>query len=154
MVPTLSLRRVRIKDLPRILEIEKQFYADAFTIDIFEDYEFESKMGLGFFEVLEVGGVIAGYAIAIDHLDGTYNIESIAIAPEFQGKQYSVYMVEVLENFIKRDSRAEAITLEVAETNTKARNLYEKFGYHYTDKKIERFYLDGTTALVMKKDLI
>jgi len=145
MIPTLNLRNVRHKDLTRILEIEQQFYADAFTIDIFEEY-----MEYAVFRVLEADGVIAGYVIAIYTTEDKYNIESIAVAPEFQGKQYSVYMVEVLENIIKREN-AKAITLEVSETNVKARQLYEKLGYMYTGIKKEQFYQDGGTALLMEK---
>lgn len=151
MLPTLSLRKVKAEEIDTIVDIDKIFGPDAFSKYMFEDYMEECNEDNGFFYVLEVEGVLAGYIIAVHDFDGAYIIESIAIRSEFQKVGYGKFLLETIENLIRREGGDE-IKLQVSDKNTSARKLYENFGYQYIGNEQEKFYLDGSAALSMKKE--
>jgi ribosomal protein S18 acetylase RimI-like enzyme len=153
MIPTLNLRKVKPEDIDSIVDIDKVFGPDAFSKYVFEDYIEDCIDYNGFFYALEVEGVLVGYIIVIHGLDSAYNIESIAIRPEFQKTNCGKFVLETIESFIVRDGGSR-ISLHVSDKNLRARKFYEKFGYQYTGIEHKHFYIDGTTALGMEKILI
>ena len=61
----------------------------------------------------------------------------------------------LLAEIINRARKAgfKSVLLEVRVSNTKARKLYERFGFKIVKRK-ERYYMDGEDAYIMIKMLV
>lgn len=77
-------------------------------------------------------------------------IITIGVAPDARRGGIAAAMLGIMENELKKNG-VKNIFLEVAESNTPARALYEQNGY----KKIgvRPKYYDGVDAITMKKEL-
>ena len=76
-------------------------------------------------------------------------INNIAIKREYQGKGYGK---KLFEDLIERAQRFEvkALTLEVEDDNTRAINLYKKYGFIEEGRR-KNFYLNKKDAIIMWK---
>jgi len=147
-----AVRRVRRRDLDRILEIEAaSFGADAYDRNLFAEYT--RKCG-GLFLVAERGTKVCAYsitAISQGKIGNRAELVSVAVDPAFLGKgAASALMDSTLRRLRRRGIARLGLTVQV--TNHRARAFYAQSGF----RKLRRaapYYEDGADGLSLAKDL-
>jgi ribosomal-protein-alanine N-acetyltransferase len=109
--------------LDDVLRIEKSAYAHPWTRGNFADslksgYQLLALMG---------GDTLIGYFVAMEGVDEVHLL-NITVAPEFQGQGFGVLMLDALSVWA-RSRQALCLWLEVRESNVRAMQVYERFGY-------------------------
>ena len=109
--------------LDDVLRIEKSAYAHPWTRGNFADslksgYQLLALMG---------GDTLIGYFVAMEGVDEVHLL-NITVAPEFQGQGFGVLMLDALAVWA-RSRQALCLWLEVRESNARAMQVYERFGY-------------------------
>jgi ribosomal-protein-alanine N-acetyltransferase len=148
----LVVRRVRQRDLDRILEIEAaSFGADAYDRNLFAEYT--HKCG-GLFLVAELGIKVCAYsitAISPGRFRNRAELVSMAVAPAFRRKgAASALMDSTLRRLSRRG--VNRLGLMVKATNQRARDFYAKYGFRKL-RRVAGYYEDGADGLSLAKDL-
>jgi ribosomal-protein-alanine N-acetyltransferase len=87
------------------------------------------------FAVAELGGRPVGYAFAMDYFGGRQvHLVRIAVLPEQRGQAIGIALLAHVVEFA-RQRRAEVLTLNTQEYNSRARALYEWFGFRRTGER-------------------
>lgn len=133
--------------LPVIMDIEKEAYPEPWTIGMFRE-EMRSKRS--FFYTAWVGGTLIGYAGFWLVLDEGH-ITSLTVRRDYRGYGYGrEQLMHLLSAGEERGVRT--FTLEVRESNSRARKLYESVGFRAVG--IRKGYYSSTRedAIVMLKE--
>jgi len=133
---------VLIKNIDDV-SFDKEFHEDL------EYYEDCFKKRYDCF-LLMVNELPAGEIILRFEGKKVLGVESFAIVPQFQGKGYSHFLLEFIDEFAK--SFFNKIILEVHVNNKKAIDIYKKHGYNISHTILD-FYSFGQNAYVMEKFL-
>lgn len=140
----MQIRRMTEKDLDDIETLERQIFPNPWARSSF-DFEIKHNP-YSFPLILEENKEIIGYAV-IWKIYEEFHIANIAIRPDYQGRKLGKYL---LMEILKMADNCKYAILEVRESNVKAIQLYEKFGFKVIMKRIA-YYQNGETALVMQK---
>jgi ribosomal-protein-alanine N-acetyltransferase len=140
----MQIRRMTEEDLNIVCELEQQIFPDPWSKNSFS-YEI-SQNPFCIPLILESKADIIGYAI-IWKIFEEFHIANFAIKPEYQGQKLGT---SFLENLLTLRGDCKFALLEVREKNTRAIQLYEKFGFQTIFKR-PRYYKNGDAALVMQK---
>ena len=147
-----EVRRVRLRDLGRILEIEAaSFGADAYDRNLFAEYT--RKCG-GLFLVAEWGNKVCAYSISVLSPRGTENraeLVSVAVDPEFLGRGAASALMDSTLRRLRRRG-VSRLGLMVNVMNFRALGFYKKYGFRKL-RRVKRYYADGTDGISMAKDL-
>ncbi len=109
--------------LDDVLRIEKSAYAHPWTRGNFAD-----SLKSGYQMLALMGGErLIGYCVAMEGVDEVHLL-NITVAPEFQGQGFGVLMLDALSLWA-RSRQAQWVWLEVRVSNTRAMQVYERFGY-------------------------
>lgn len=147
MLKEITLRPMHFEDLDRVVEIERRVFPNPWPRYFFEK-DLESGNTVAF--VVEHNDRLVGYTIG-SCIDVELHIANIAVAREAQRQGLGSRMLDEIERVaVERGCRF--AYLEVRTTNVEALTMYRKRGYDvlYTRK---RYYLDGSDAYVMHKEL-
>lgn len=138
---------MRFEDLKSVMEIEKRVFSNPWPRYFFEK-DLESGNTVAF--VVENEGRVVGYALG-SCIDVELHIANIAVTEDSQRMGLGSRMLAEMENVAVERACSSAF-LEVRTTNVEAVTMYRKRGYEvlYTRK---RYYLDGSDAYVMHKEL-
>lgn len=120
----LEIRPMVYEDAAAVHEIDKACFTDAWNLASFQDiFKFKDNYYL---LALWNGAIIgfAGILVVIDEAD----LINIAVLPDFQGKGVGKQLLKKIMELAK-EKGVKAMTLEVRESNIKARKLYESFGF-------------------------
>ncbi|MBP2259035.1 ribosomal-protein-alanine N-acetyltransferase [Virgibacillus campisalis] len=124
MMAELMIRKMEVKDIPQVMEVELASFQTHWPEDIFHQEVVENQHAHYFVMVLD--NKIIGYAGLWIVLDDA-QITNIAILPKFRGNklgeklfQYVAY--QAMKNGVKR------LSLEVRKSNVIAQKMYRKFG--------------------------
>lgn len=100
--------------------------------------------------VAEVDRQVVGYAVA-SIVAEIAELQRIAVT---ESHRRTGLATELLEAIITRAraGRADRLLLEVRETNDAALAFYDRHGFVEIDRR-PRYYRDGSTAIVMRRDL-
>ena len=124
----MSIREMKVDDLKRIVELEKDLFLSPWNE---EDFIHELK-GLWF-------------------LGDQCQITTIATDRHFQGQGYASQLMEyALEK--SEELHYQNVNLEVRVSNVKAIALYQKFGFKNVAVR-KRYYSNGEDAYLMIKEL-
>jgi [ribosomal protein S18]-alanine N-acetyltransferase len=143
----LEIRRLTLRDLPAIEEIERRSYPTPWSRSMFAgELTKSSSIGLGALE----DGRLVGYLIVSRYVDA-WHVMNIAVHPRRRGHGMGSALLERLFETTEADARR-GYTLEVRVSNEGAIRLYERFGFkrrgvrrgYYTDNRED--------ALIMWKD--
>ncbi len=109
--------------LDDVLRIENSAYAHPWTRGNFADslksgYQLLALMG---------GDSVMGYFVAMEGVQEVHLL-NITVAPAFQGQGYGVLMLDALALWA-RSRHAQWLWLEVRVSNTRAMQVYERYGY-------------------------
>lgn len=133
----LTVRPVRVRDLPEIYEIEERSFKEPYPPSFISALAYRNPET---FLVAERGGRVVGYIVATLERGRVGHIVSIAVTPEQRRRGIgSMLMLKTLE--VLRRSGAKAIRLEVRRSNIAAQRFYEKFGLKRTSV-IKNYYGD------------
>ncbi|MEO0184443.1 MAG: ribosomal protein S18-alanine N-acetyltransferase [candidate division WOR-3 bacterium] len=144
---TYLIRPMRQLDIEQVYKIECQVFPNPWPRSFFEnDLQKHTIIAL----VADTDGLIIGYAIA-ECVATELHITNIAVDPQYQQQGIGKKLMTEIENIgIERDCTN--AFLEVRITNKPAIDFYKKFGYQILYIR-NNYYLDGTDAYVMQKEL-
>jgi ribosomal-protein-alanine N-acetyltransferase len=142
--PELLIRPMHAEDLERILEIETVSFASPWTWNHFKE---ELTKTYGRLRVAISGQRIAGYLITW-LIEDELHIANLAVHPDFRRQGIAEKLVRTVLDEIPHCSLA---TLEVRESNSSARRLYEKLGFAIVGIRKKYYEKEGEDALIMSK---
>lgn len=128
--PQLQLRALRVKDFPRVLEIERAGYPYPWTEGIFQDC---LRAGYHVSVLTDQNGTIHGYyviAVAV----GEAHLLNLCVAPDCQREGHGQYLLDAL-CAQARDAGADTLFLEVRPSNLAARHLYERANFEQIGRR-------------------
>ena len=145
----LELRRLQLRDLNAIEEIERRSYPTPWSRSMFaSELAKPSSIWLGAFD--GEGGELIGYLIISRYVDA-WHVMNVAVAPEHRRHGIALALLDRLFELTAGEGRR-GYTLEVRVSNEGAIRLYERAGFK--PRGIRRgYYTDNREdALIMWKD--
>jgi ribosomal-protein-alanine N-acetyltransferase len=144
MAARFIVRRVRARDLDRILEIEHaSFGKDAYDRKLFAD--FSDKCG-DLFLVAVGANKLWGYIVTCARGD-IAELVSVATHPDVRREGVASRLLEsTLRRLRRRGIRR--FSLMVRTTNRRARAFYEKYGFE-KERLVRGYYREGTDGVRM-----
>jgi [ribosomal protein S18]-alanine N-acetyltransferase len=148
---TLELRKLELRDLNAIEEIERVSYPTPWSRSMFAgELAKPSSLSLGAFE--PDTGALLGYLVISRYVDA-WHVMNVAVAPAERRRGIARLLLEHLFEVTSADERR-GYTLEVRVSNEGAIKLYEALGFvrrgvrrgYYTDNRED--------ALIMWRDPI
>jgi ribosomal-protein-alanine N-acetyltransferase len=146
---TVEIRKLKLRDLTAIEEIERLSYPTPWSRSMFAgELSKPSSICLGAIDV--EANRLVGYLIISRYVDA-WHVMNIAVANEFRRRGIATRLMERLFEITSGDGRR-GYTLEVRVSNDAAIRLYESLGFkarglrrgYYTDNRED--------ALIMWKD--
>lgn len=132
-------------DVDAVLKVENEAFTTPWSRAAFEAETSDNE--LAYYLVVDVGGVIAGYAgmwLIIDEA----HVTNIALAAAYRGAGLGEQLVRALME-LAQERGAVSMTLEVRVSNVKAQALYTKLGFVSRGKR-RNYYTDNREdALIM-----
>ena len=146
---TIELRRLEMRDLDRIEEIERESYPTPWSRSMFAgELAKPSSICLGAFDT--ESEALVGYLIISRYVDA-WHVMNIAVAPSERRRGIAQHLLERLFELTANDSRR-GYTLEVRVSNANAIRLYERLGFQARGLR-RGYYTDNREdALIMWKD--
>ena len=144
-----ELRRLELRDLNAIEEIERSAYPTPWSRSMFAgELSKPSSICLGAFD--RVTGDLVGYLVISRYVDA-WHVMNVAVAPHWRRRGVARALLERLFAVTENDGRR-GYTLEVRVSNTTAIRLYERLGFR--SRGIRRaYYTDNREdALIMWRD--
>ena len=142
-----TIRRFRLSDMDRILQIERAIFPrDAYDRNLFAEY-FHTCGDL--FLVLVRRGNICGYMLTC--IRPRPEIVSIAVQPSERRKGAARLLLESTIRRLRRH-RVDRLNLMVRVKNRAARKFYVKYGF-VKIRLVRQYYDDGTDGFLMSKNL-
>jgi ribosomal-protein-alanine N-acetyltransferase len=145
----IELRRLELRDLNAIEEIERSSYPTPWSRSMFaSELAKPSSLCLGAFE--PGTEKLIGYLIISRYVDA-WHVMNVAVDPEHRGRGVGTMLLERLFDLTADDARR-GYTLEVRVSNEQAISLYERLGFR--SRGLRRgYYTDNREdALIMWKD--
>jgi ribosomal-protein-alanine N-acetyltransferase len=146
---TIELRRLEMRDLDRIEEIERESYPTPWSRSMFAgELAKPSSVCLGAFDTER--DVLVGYLIISRYVDA-WHVMNVAVEPSQRRRGIAQNLLERLFELTANDSRR-GYTLEVRVSNANAIRLYERLGFQARGLR-RGYYTDNREdALIMWKD--
>jgi [ribosomal protein S18]-alanine N-acetyltransferase len=121
--PTLAWRAMTVSDIDRVMAVEVQAYPFPWSRGHFTD-----SLAAGYLAELQVvGPELIGYFVAMGGVEELHLL-NLTVAPPHQGRGHAVALLRRLAGEA-RAVGALQIWLEVRESNLRARQLYERWGF-------------------------
>ena len=142
-----ELRRLELRDLNAIEEIERNSYPTPWSRSMFAgELSKPSSICLGAFE----DPALVGYLITSRYVDA-WHVMNVAVAPDRQRRGIASALLGRLFELTAEDDRR-GYTLEVRVSNAAAISLYERLGFE--SRGVRRgYYTDNREdALIMWRD--
>ncbi|HOD51501.1 MAG TPA: ribosomal protein S18-alanine N-acetyltransferase [Candidatus Hydrogenedentes bacterium] len=140
--------RLAEKYLDEIMDIEVEAYPEPWSRNMFYD---ELRNNRSYFYVMVLGRQVVGYGGFWLVLDEAH-ITSVTVRDTFRGlglgRELTQYLVD-----IAGQAGARIATLEVRESNIRARTLYETFGFRQIARRKGYYPRSGEDAIVMLLEL-
>ncbi|MFW9812013.1 MAG: GNAT family N-acetyltransferase [Candidatus Thorarchaeota archaeon] len=141
-----NIRPVRLGDLDDVMYIERTSFADVWEYTIYlricmQKGRITTDDGQLLMDILEIDGKLSGYAVwETDTVSTRGHILNLAIIEDERRKGYGrLLMKHVQDKLI--ESGMSSCFLEVRESNTGARRLYESLGY-VESGRLDGYYFD------------
>jgi ribosomal-protein-alanine N-acetyltransferase len=121
--PLLGIRLMRDEDLEAVIAIELQVYDFPWTLGIFRDC---LRAGYCCW-VVTLAERVVGYGVAMVAVEECHLL-NVCIHPDWQGQGLGHKLIRRLLK-LARQQGAESAFLEVRESNSNARGLYQRLGF-------------------------
>ncbi len=143
----LKIRKMKVEDLERVLEIERASFSNPWSRNAFL-YEIESDVSYPW--VIELEGKIVGYSIHWLIFDEAH-LSNIAVDPSLRRRGIGRFILEkVIESVKKKGARF--LTLEVRVSNTGAISLYTKMNFKVVGVRKNYYANPVEDAFIMMKN--
>ena len=117
------LQPMQESDLEAVIAIEQTAYSHPWTSGNFRD-----ALASGYWaQCLRLQDELLGYVIAMEGVQETHLL-NITVAPARQGQGWAHMMLDALSLWSRRQ-QAEWLWLEVRESNQRALQVYERYGF-------------------------
>jgi len=143
----ISFRRALDEDASDIATIEALSFKTPWTYEMVLS---EIKEPYSYFYLAVLDKKVIGYYGFLHILDELH-ILNVAVHPDFRGMGVGMALLNDLSKRALQLS-ARAITLEVRESNTAAKRLYERAGFTFSGVR-PHYYMDKENALIYWKEL-
>ena len=118
-----TLQPMHEQDLEAVVAIEQTAYSHPWTRGHFRD-----ALASGYWaQCLRAQGELLGYVVAMPGVEETHLL-NITVAPARQGQGWARMMLDAL-NLWSRRQGAQWLWLEVRESNRRALQVYERYGF-------------------------
>lgn len=148
--PTPQLTPLVSDWLDRVVAVEATAYSNPWTLGNFRD-----SLASGYqAQLLVAGEQLLGYFVAMQVLDEVHLL-NLVVAPAYQGQGCARLLLEHLDLWARMQS-AQWLWLEVRESNTRARAIYERHGYRQVGERKRYYPVDHgerETAIIMSMPL-
>lgn len=137
-------REMTFDDIDEVIVGETKIFGESLGYDMLYT-ELKANPFAHYF-VLEIKKKVCGYIgtwIEEDHAE----IINFYVLEEYQNMGFGSMMLEFVIKLVKM-SKVPVLSLEVREHNTKAIELYEKYGFKYSHTR-KNYYSNGENALVL-----
>jgi ribosomal-protein-alanine N-acetyltransferase len=143
----MELRRLQLRDLNAIEQIEKRAYPTPWSRSMFaSELAKPSSICLGSFDDER----LAGYLIVSRYVDA-WHVMNVAVDPDYRRRGIARTLLEELFGLTQDDGRR-GYTLEVRVSNAGAIALYERLGFRSSGIR-RGYYTDNREdALIMWRD--
>ena len=142
------IRDVNLSDHKSIFKIENLSFEEPYSKNTL-------KFFLNSFQcisiLIEIDGIVVGYALGMLKFRAQAHIISIAIHPNYRNLGFGRKLLKKLLEIFKKKEKS-VFELEVRISNDIAINLYKKFNFKIIDIK-ERYYTNGENAYLMELKL-
>lgn len=147
------VRKATIQDAAEMIRLERQcptttHWTEQQYLDLLAARH-ESPTRLALVAQEEGSSPLAGFLVA-RHLPPEWELENIVVAPEVRRAGIGKKLMDTLL-VQARQTNSEAIFLEVRESNTAARNLYETLGFSETGRRKAYYNNPGEDAVLYGK---
>ncbi|GBD28617.1 Ribosomal-protein-alanine acetyltransferase [bacterium HR31] len=144
-VASVHIEPMRLEDIPRVLEIERQCFSTPWPRDAYRRELQENRSAC--YLVARQNGVVVGYAGMWVILEEAH-VTTLAVEPRYRRRKVGERLLAALiEEARARGARW--VTLEVRRSNHAAQALYRKYGFREVHVR-PRYYSDnGEDALIM-----
>lgn len=148
-VELLTLDSASLADLEAMARIEQELFSEEspWSLDAFRA---ELANPRNYYVTLRVAGQLQGYAgIALNGTtaDPEWEVHTVALSPEQQGKGYARLLMDKL--FEPLQVIGGPVYLEVRDGNAPAVGLYESYGFEVTGRRKGYYQPSGADALTM-----
>lgn len=124
-ITRVALASMRLEDIPRVLEIERQSFRTPWPRDAYTHELTENRLAA--YLVARADDDIVGFAGMWVILDEAH-ITTIAVDPAYRGQHVGErLLVGLIDSALSRGARW--MTLEVRKSNDTAQALYKKYGF-------------------------
>jgi ribosomal-protein-alanine N-acetyltransferase len=124
-ITRVSLEAMRLEDIPRVVEIERDSFRTPWPRDAYTHELTENRLAA--YIVARADAEIVGYAGMWVILDEAH-ITTIAVDPAYRGQHVGErLLVGLIDAALERGARW--MTLEVRQSNATAQTLYKKYGF-------------------------
>lgn len=138
------IRRMLPQDSKAMAIIEKETFTDPWSEESFKKEATEENH---IYLVVEEAGDIVAYC-GMWNIAGEGYITNVCVKKEMRRQGLGLRMLEALLGEAK-NSKVEAVTLEVREGNHPARKLYEQLGFRSAGKRKEFYAHPTEDAIIM-----
>ena len=146
----ITIREMSRSDLPAVLEIAAQSFSTPWNSSSFE---YEIKNSDAILKIAELNGIIIGYVCIRFFLDITHLMDLAVLKGDRQKGIGAMLLNNALKEIKEARPETEHITLEVRESNTAARKLYERFGFRETGRRKDYYKAPLEDGIIMGMDL-
>lgn len=140
------IRPMTPEDIDTVVEHETMVFGSSLGEEMLH-YELMQNQFAEYY-VLDIDGVIGYIGMWCVFENG--QITNFYIHPTHQGKGYGKELLEFALNIFKE--KVSVVTLEVRVSNTRAKEMYEKYGFQVGGIR-KNYYKNGEDALLMVLDL-
>jgi ribosomal-protein-alanine N-acetyltransferase len=144
----ITLRPMRISDLPEVEILERDIFSDPWPEDAFEEY-LDSLNAGGW--VAAVQSRIIGYACCWFD-SGQVHLTNMAVAPAYRRKSVAKRLMDCILS-LARERECELVYLEVRISNETARRFYETLGFKTVNRRVGYYEHPVEDALMMMRRL-
>lgn len=145
----ISIRNMKVSDLPQVMSIDTQSFPAPWTQEIYEQELLKNDFAHYFVLVHE--DEIIGY-VGIWIVFDDAQITNIAVAPRYRGKGIGEKLFGFALTYAFQRG-AQKLSLEVRPSNHVAKNMYKKFGLQEGGIRKNYYPDNGEDAIVMWVDL-
>lgn len=143
--PKVKLRAATAADVPSIVRIERASFSDPWSARAFEGLLASASVRT---MVAERDGQVIGYSVVVGAADEG-ELANIAVDPDCRRQGVSALLLSDLLATAERTG-VMALFLEVRESNTAARALYERFGFGKVGRRRGYYQRPTEDALVLR----
>jgi len=145
-----KIRIAKLDDLQDIYELEQECFKIPWSLNSIET-DLTSNNNVATYLVAVLNEKIVGYIGMWQILDEA-QVTNLCVSKEFRGRKIASLLIESLIVFA-REHEAIQLTLEVRQSNSPARTVYERAGFVEICKRNNYYKDNGEDAIIMLKNI-